>query len=57
MAEHLKQPLYRLGAGYLGSEIGTVEERLGDALPRYAAWNAVPLNIRSQRLPRGAHQQ
>lgn len=43
VAEHLKRPLYRLGAADLGSTIATVEARLSDTLIRCAAWNAVLL--------------
>jgi|TARA_R110002003_G_scaffold141_17_gene12993 hypothetical protein len=43
VAEHLKRPLYRMGAGDLGSIISTVESRLSDTLLRCAAWNAVLL--------------
>lgn len=43
VAEHLKKPLYRLGAADLGSTIATVEDRLSETLVRCAAWDAILL--------------
>jgi hypothetical protein len=43
VAEHLRRPLYRLGASDLGSSTESVEARLSEALIRCAAWNALLL--------------
>ncbi|KAJ4995434.1 putative 26S proteasome regulatory subunit-like protein [Colletotrichum sp. SAR 10_66] len=43
VAEVLKAPLYSLSAGDLGTDSGSVQERLDDALQLAADWNAVLL--------------
>lgn len=43
VAEKTKRPLYRLGAGDLGTTVSAVEQHLQEALERCAYWNAVLL--------------
>jgi hypothetical protein len=43
IAENLKQPLYRLSAADLGSNIAAIDTRLSEALTRCAASNVVSL--------------
>ena len=39
----MQRPLYRLGAGDLGTTVDIVEHRLKEALDRCSQWNAVLL--------------
>ncbi|OTA67747.1 hypothetical protein K449DRAFT_324024, partial [Hypoxylon sp. EC38] len=43
VAEELKKPLYRVGAGDLGTRASAVESSLKDAFDRCSHWNAVLL--------------
>ncbi|KAK4190632.1 P-loop containing nucleoside triphosphate hydrolase protein [Podospora australis] len=43
VAEHLKRPLYQLGAGDIGTSVDKVEKQLQRAFARCAHWNAILL--------------
>ncbi|KAI1738193.1 hypothetical protein F4680DRAFT_193128 [Xylaria scruposa] len=43
VSEHLRRPLYVLGAGDLGSKAEAVERHLDKAPARYSCWNAILL--------------